>query len=449
MRPIHYEQGDRSQESEVGSGAGGAGLNGSATGARPPLPNGRGSDPGRPGCHARPAWRRSGARTSGIVFVAALCAALLLAACGRQETKTADAGPPAAEQRLADGTVVIPADSPKLKEIRVETVKTAEAPFDEVVSPGKIDTNPNLVSRVALPLPGRVAAVLVKLGDAVQRGAPLLTLDCPDADAAESTYLQSQAAVTQAKANLNKAQADYDRSSDLYQHNAIAQKDLLTADNALAQAKAALGQAEAALEQAGRRLQLLGLAPGSFGQKVTVSAPISGKILEMNVAPGEYHNDTNAPVMTIADLSVVWVASDVSESYIRFIQPGERIDVALTAYPGETFRARVTRIADIVDPQTRTVQVRAELDNADGRLRPGMFGSIKHTETTRVVPVLPAGAVTQGDGKSVAWVERGPGRFQPVEVKTGERIGAMLPVLAGIREGDRVVSDGAMLLKAQ
>ena len=233
----------------------------------------------------------------------------------------------AGEQRLADGTVVIPAGSPKLQEIRVEAVKTAEEPFDEVVSPGKIETNPNLVSRVTLPVPGRVAAVLVKLGDAVERGETVLTLESPDADAAESTYLQAQAALTQAKANLNKAQADYDRSTDLFEHNAVAKKDVLTAENALAQAKAALEQAQAALDQSDRRLQMLGLKPGSFGQKLTVPAPISGKILDMAVAPGEYHNDTNAPVMTIADLSTVWVASDVPESDIRLIEVGERIDV--------------------------------------------------------------------------------------------------------------------------
>jgi hypothetical protein len=89
------------------------------------------------------------------------------------------------------------------------------------------------------------------------------------------------------------------------------------------------------------------------------------------------------------------------------------------------------------------------MDNARGRLRPEMFGDIRHTESTRVVPVLPVGAVVEGDGKSLAWVERGAGRFQPVEVKTGERVGDVLPVLKGIREGDRVVVDGAMLLKAQ
>ena len=143
------------------------------------------------------------------------------------------------------------------------------------------------------------------------------------------------------------------------------------------------------------------------------------------------------------------MASDVPESDIRFIDPGERIDVALAAFPGETFRGKLTRIADTVDPQTRTVKVRAEMDNAKGRLRPEMFGTIRHTESTRVTPVVPVGAVLQGGGKSTVWVERGPGRFQPIEIQVGERNGDILPVLAGLREGERVVVDGAMLLRAQ
>jgi cobalt-zinc-cadmium efflux system membrane fusion protein len=378
----------------------------------------------------------------------ALAIALLLTACGKQEDKPVAAASPS-DERLADGTVVIPADSPKLKEIHVAEVKTASVPFDEVTSPGKIETNPNHVSRVALPLAGRVSSVLVKLGDSVNRGDALLTLESPDADAGVSAYLQAQAAITQGKANLNKAQADYDRSNDLFEHNAVAKKDVLTAENALAQAKAALEQSQAALEQADRRLRLLGLKPGIFGQKVTVSAPMSGKILEMSVAAGEYRNDTTQPVMTIADLSTVWVASDVPESAIRFIQPGERIDVELTAFPGEIFHGRVTRIADVVDPQTRTIKVRAEMDNSSGKLRPEMYGTIRHTDTMKTLAVVPAGAVLQGDGKTSVWVERAPGRFQPVEVKVGERTGNMLPVLSGLQAGTRIVADGAMLLRNQ
>ena len=87
----------------------------------------------------------------------------------------------------------MPPDSPKLRDIRVEAVKSAEVPLDEVVSPGRIEVNPNRVSKVMLPLAGRVSAVMVRLGDSVERGQTVLTLESPDADAAQSTYLQSQA----------------------------------------------------------------------------------------------------------------------------------------------------------------------------------------------------------------------------------------------------------------
>ncbi|MEO8597176.1 MAG: efflux RND transporter periplasmic adaptor subunit [Candidatus Solibacter sp.] len=378
-----------------------------------------------------------------------LCSLIFLAGCGRKEGTPVAAAPAPGEERALDGSVAIPPDSPKLKEIHIGEVKMASVPFDEVVSPGKIETNPNLVSRVALPLTGRVSAVMVKLGDAVKRGDPLLTLESPDADAGVGAYLQSQAAITQAKANLNKAQADYDRSADLFEHNAVARKDVLTAENALAQAKAALEQSEAGLEQSDRKLRLLGLKPGTFGQKVTVSAPISGKVLEMSVAAGEYRNDTNTPVMTIADLSTVWVSSDVPESAIRFIETGERIDVELTAYPAETFHGRVTRIADTVDPQTRTIKVRAQMDNASGKLRPEMYATIRHTDSMKTLPVIPAGALVQGDGKTIVWVETAPGHYQPVQVKTGDRLGDVLPVMSGLKAGEHIVVDGAMLLKAQ
>jgi cobalt-zinc-cadmium efflux system membrane fusion protein len=383
--------------------------------------------------------------------LAFLAACALLAGCGKHEEKTNAAGvvPPPGEQRLADGTVVIPPDSPKLKEIHVAAATEEQVPVDEVVSPGKIEANPNKVSHVMLPVAGRVASVLVRIGDSVERGQPLMTIESPDADAAESNYRQAQAALTQARANLNKAQSDYDRESDLFAHDAVAKKDVLTAENGLVQAKAAVEQADAAIEQGGRRLAILGLKPGNFGQRVTMTAPISGKILEMSVAAGEYRNDTNAPVMTIADLSTVWVSSDVPESQIRLIEAGERIDVSLTAFPGETFRGRVTRIADTVDPQTRTIKVRAEMDNAHGRLRPEMYGTIRHTDSVRMAPVVPNEAVVQEGGRTVVWMERGEGRFQPVEVKTGGRVGERVAILSGVRAGDRVVVDGAMLLRAQ
>lgn len=379
------------------------------------------------------------------------CGALVWAGCGRKEEQAAaNSVPlPASIAQAADGVVVIPADSPKLKQIRVEAVRKAEIPTDEVIAPGKIEANPNRVSHIVLPVAGRIGAVMVKIGDAVLKGQPLLTIESPEADSGQSAYLQSQAALNQAQAALIKAQADFDRSSDLFEHNAVAKKEVLSAEAALAQAKSSVLQAQAAREQTQRRLGLLGLKPGDFGQQITVRAPIPGKVLEMSVASGEYRNDTNASLMTIADLSTVWVSSDVPETSIRLIKPGERVDVTLAAYPGQVFRGRVTRIADTVDPQTRTVKVRAEMINSRGQFRPEMFGNIRHTESMHLVPVLPVGGIIQGDGRTVVFVETNSGHFRETAVTTGKRSGDVVPVLSGVTAGDRVVVDGAMLLKSQ
>src|SRR5262249_1380068 len=155
----------------------------------------------------------------------------------------------------------------------------------------------------------------------------------------------------------------------------------------------------------------------------------AGKLLDLSVVPGEFRNDTNAPLMTIADLSTVWVTSQVPETYIRFIQIGERVEISLVAYPGETFNGRVSRIADTVDPPTRRVKVEAEMENRDGRLRPEMFGSIHHIESIARLPVLPTGAVIQDGGSAVVFVETGPGRFEQRQVSVGKPDGQIVRVL--------------------
>src|SRR5262249_16066334 len=153
---------------------------------------------------------------------------------------------------------------------------------------------------------------------------------------------------------------------DLMDHDAVAKKDVFAAGAALAQAKAAVDQAEAARRQSRARLELLGLKPDQPRQTVEVPAPISGKVLDMSAVAGEYRNDTNTPLLTIADLTTVWISTDVPENQIRMIHLGEHLQVELTAYPAEKFQAIVTRIADVVDPNSRTVKVYAELPNPRG-----------------------------------------------------------------------------------
>jgi cobalt-zinc-cadmium efflux system membrane fusion protein len=378
------------------------------------------------------------------------CALLLAAiatasACGGHAATPAETRPAATP---APNVVALPADSPMLAQIKRDRVRTMELPTDEVVAPGKIEANPNRVSKIVLPVAGRVSNVLVKTGDAVKKDQPLLTITSPDADAAMSAYLSAQANVTQAQAALGKAQADFDRASDLFEHNAIAKKEVLTAESALAQAKAAREQAQAAREQALRRLEVLGLRPGEFQQQVVLRSPLAGKVLELSVVPGEYRNDTSANVMTIADLGTVWVTSQVPESYIRFVQVGEKVEISLVAYPGDVFEGRVSRIADVVDPQSRTVKVQAEMDNRLGRFRPEMYGSIHHIESVTKTTVVPfAAVVANNDGHSVVFVETAPGTFEQRQVTVGRRAGDLVRVTAGVKDGETIAVDGVMLLK--
>lgn len=382
------------------------------------------------------------------------------AACGRtgeggpEAAKSAPRTSPAGEQP-GPAVIVVPQDSPQFKQLRIEPVRTQAFATDEVVAPGRVTINPNRVSRVLPPVQGRVLKVMAKLGDSVEQGQPLVTLDSPDADAAISGYLQAEATERQAQVALAKAEADLQRTTDLFEHQAVAAKDVLTAQNDLAQARTTRENARATREQTLRKLELLGLKPSDFRQPVVIRAPISGTITDINVTPGEYRaavsysSDTTAPLMSVADLSTVWMSSDVPEPFIRFIHIGDHVDITLVAYPGEVFTGRVARVASTLDAQTRTLKVHVDLPNPRGLFVPEMFGTIRHVGATRILTVVPSAAVIQEYGRTVVFVERAPGEFERRAVATGVRAGDLVAVLSGLDANTRVVVDGAILLKGQ
>jgi len=346
----------------------------------------------------------------------------------------------------ADRSITIAPDSPQLTRIGVMTVKTARVASEVVGAPGKIEADPSLVSKVAMPVAGRVTRVMVRLGDAVSRGAPLLTIESPEIGATVSAYRQAEARVSESRAALTKADADLARARDLFENRAIAQKDVLAAQSAAVQAKGDVTQAESAVVEARKKLEIFGLQPESADQTTTVRAPVGGKVLDLTVVAGEYRTDTTVPLMTIADLSSVFMAADVPETEIRLIRPGVAVDVTLAAYPGETFHATVSRVADTVDPQTRTIKVRSTMSNPNGRLRPEMFGQIHYAADFQLLPVVPTSAIIHDDERTQVFVEEGRGRFRPVPVVLGNKNGDVVAVTRGLKPGDRVVVDGAMLL---
>jgi len=139
------------------------------------------------------------------------------AGCGRNEQNAPAAAAKPEAAPVAPGIISIAPGSPQLAQIRVEAVKTLDVPTDEVVAPGRVGINPSHSSRVLLPVPGRIASVMARLGDAVEENQPVLTLESPDADGAIGSYRQAEVAERQAQATLVKAEADFQRASDLYE----------------------------------------------------------------------------------------------------------------------------------------------------------------------------------------------------------------------------------------
>ena len=231
---------------------------------------------------------------------------LLLATvgCGSEAVHNSPVSSPAPEAS-DDNRIVLPPDSPKLQQIRLATVELREVLGEVVAAPGKVELNPNRVSRVLMPVAGRIRAVLVGLGDAVKEGQPLISVESPDANAALAASSQAEAHLRQAASAQSKAEKDLARVKDLFDYRAAALKDVTSAENDLVQAQAGVESSRAEVDQARERLEVLGLKAGGESREVTVRAPISGKVLEVAVAPGEYRTDTAASLMTVADLSTV------------------------------------------------------------------------------------------------------------------------------------------------
>ena len=390
-----------------------------------------------------------------------ICASTMASGCGQSENAR-----PSAEERDASVVsastqsqgmplVVVPTDSPRFKQLRIEPVREQTFPTDEVVAPAKVMINPNRISRVLPPVQGRVLVVSVKLGDTVAEGQPLVTLNSPDADAAISAYLQADATLRQAKVTLAKTETDLQRARNLLQYQAISEKDVLAAQNDFAAARAALENAEAARAQALRKLTLLGLTPTDLQQAVVVRAPIAGVVTDISVTPGDYRAavssaaDVTTPLMSIADLSTVWVSSDVPEPFMRLIHIGEAVEITFVAYPGEKFTGRVARVGSTLDPQTRTLKVQVDLLNPARRFVLEMFGTMRHAGPARRFPAVSAAAIVQEYGRSQVFVERGPGQFERRVVTTGVRTGDVVAITSGLDMKSRVIVDGAILLRGQ
>ena len=337
----------------------------------------------------------------------------------------------------------------QLERIRVMPVTDATLPVDEFDVPGKVEPIPRGVARLSVPVPGRIREVSITLGDHVRAGQVLLTLETPDVSELQSAWRQAQADIRQREAAVAKAEADVSRVRDLLANRAIAQKEVLVAETELAVVTAALEQARATHDDVARRMRLFGVNAEQPEALASVRSPISGEVVEIAVAPGEYRSDTTSTAVTVADLARVWIVASVPESGLARIQVGQRVMIDVAAYPDKPFAGQVARVAGTLDPETRSVRVIAELDNRRRLLKPEMFARVRYAGPARPVVTVPAGATVQDQGRTTVFVERTRGEFERREVSLGPRHIDAVVVTRGLSSGDRVVVDGTMLLVSQ
>ncbi len=364
-------------------------------------------------------------------------AATLLIGCGQTNgdgIANGNAGNATATDVL-DRVIELAAESPMRDRITLANVESRDLPLNSFTAPARIAPDPSRVNRVRLPAPGVVTAVHVQPGQRVSAGEALLTVDSPEADGAVAEHAQAQATEQQAR-------RDYERVRELYEADAVARRELMAAQTELT-------VAQAELSQAARLLRTMGLTAGELDQSLTVSASRAGRVLDIDVAVGEFVAEPEEPALTIADLSRVWAIASIPDNRVRFVSPDDTATLTLTAYPDETFDARIVRISDVVDEDTRSLRVYVEVDNPDARLRPAMFGSVRFSGAEQAVAAVPVGTVIWQDNRALVLVENGNGHFEPREVTVAARSGDWLPVASGLTAGERVVTDGALLLLGQ
>ncbi len=342
--------------------------------------------------------------------------ALITAGCSRQKQEE----PISPETENMDA-ILLNQDAVRAGGLRMETVsrKRLLFPFEAT---GVVSFNQRVRVQISARTSGRIDKINCFPGDRVSAGQELIVLYSPE-------FLIAQAELLQIHERLRLA-------------GETEQKDA----------------ADKMFRSAIRRLRVLGLMQSEIDSVIitgeplptlAVRAPFSGSILKSAGIAGS-HVESGAELMEMADLSSLWVMADIYETRLAAMQKGASAEIWTAAYPNEMFRGMLTSLGDVVEESTRTVKARVEIRNSFRKLKPGMFVNIKFIPSEKAVTLaVPENAVRMIDSGEFVFVEDPKGSFSKRKIKTGGKSEGWVEVLSGIKEGERIVSDGSFIVKSE
>lgn len=345
-----------------------------------------------------------------------------------------------------------------------------------VVTPARVAFNTEAMAHVGSPLRGRAVEVKVRLGDRVNVGQEVVIIESPELGEAQADYLQKKTAVLTAGPAVDLSKIAWERAKGLYEQSQGI--SLTEVQRREAEHKAAIANvkaAEAAAMASENRLHLLGMtqdevaalaSTGEIAPRHAIKAAIEGQVVQREVTLGELVGPDREALMILADTRLLWVLADVPEAKLAGIAVGARAWITIGSTTGSSdaaaapkFEGTVSFIAPLVDPTTRTAQVRidvpASLDQGP-TLKPGMFAQAEIVASVGGTDPAPTIAVPD---EAIQTVEGGPAIFVPVAnepntfakraVTVGKPIGGLVPIYSGLVEGEQFVIAGTFILKAE
>lgn len=355
----------------------------------------------------------------------------MLAGCNKESQKSA-------AQQVQDPSMVLP--SPELL-AQLKLAEVTRQPVAEMLRvAGRIDFDEHHLARIGATITGRVTDIDAWLGQSVKKGDVLARINSSELSSQQLAYLKARAQL-----ELNRRNAE--RAKALFEADVIGAAELQRRES---EYKISQAESRAAADQ----LQLLGVSPatidrlakqGEVNSVTPVVATISGVVVERKLAQGQVVQPADA-LFVIADLSRLWAVAQVPEQQVSLVKAGQTVNIEVPALGNEKLTGKLIFVGQTIDPETRTVLVRTELDNREGRLKPAMLASMLIESKPLERLVVPASAVVRQNDEDHVFVAEGDGAFRLLKVKLGAEQGGIRVVQSGLKGGEKLVVGGAFHL---